>query len=294
MAKVDLHSHTTKSDGRQTVSDLIKKAEEARVKVLAITDHDYMYPKGYAVKEAAEKGIRLLHGIELAFRWEGEVNEVLGYGVDRAKLESFFELVQKQKKSDETENLKLMHEHFAKIGFTLLPLKELLKKLDETNLRAGNIIFNDIYANPKNSQLVEKYSMEPSAGVYDRYLNNRSSPLHFRSVNTFPLPQEVSKALRESGALVFMAHPLHYRNPEAWGKAMLDYVVENKLIDGVEVWHPKHTPEQIEYLKAFAKKHKLLVSGGSDNHYLNKPLGVISDGTEVTDAQMLWLKGIKF
>lgn len=288
--RIDLHTHTIGSDGKQTVFDLINKAESAGVEVLVITDHEFMYPEDFAARDAAKKGITLLHGVELVFSWNGEVNEVLGYLPNYAKLKPFIEKAQKKKNLDEIESLKSMHAEFTRKGFKLSPLEKLLSKLEGKNNRAGEVLFADIYARTENSGLIAKYEMEPSKGIYNKYLNNKLSPLYFKDSREFPTLEEVSDALRKSGAHVFMAHPLHYRNTEEWGKAMLDYAVENKLINGVEVYHRCHKPSQIKYLQEFAKKHKLLISGGTDNHYLEKPLGIMNNGTMLTDAEMPWLK----
>ena len=69
-----------------------------------------------------------------------------------------------------------------------------------------------------------------------------------------------------------MAHV--FRMPENKARKLLKRCAKKNLIDGIEVYHPSHTPEQIEFLKDFARQHSLLMSGGSDSHAPSEPLGV--------------------
>ncbi len=78
--------------------------------------------------------------------------------------------------------------------------------------------------------------------------------------STFPSPEETLEAIHDAGGIAVLAHPGFYNNFE-----LLDELIPLGL-DGVEVWHPENTPEQQEYLKKQAKKHKLVMTGGSDFH----------------------------
>lgn len=77
---------------------------------------------------------------------------------------------------------------------------------------------------------------------------------------TYPSPEETLEAIHEAGGIAVLAHPGFYNNFE-----LLDELIPLGL-DGVEVWHPENTPQQQEYLKKKAKKHKLVMTGGSDFH----------------------------
>ena len=78
--------------------------------------------------------------------------------------------------------------------------------------------------------------------------------------STFPSPEETLEAIHDAGGIAVLAHPGFYNNFE-----LLDELIPLGL-DGVEVWHPENTPEHQEYLKKLAKKHKLVMTGGSDFH----------------------------
>lgn len=99
--------------------------------------------------------------------------------------------------------------------------------------------------------------------IYGELFNELFSPESANNILykiDYPEPKEIIDAIHEAGGIAILAHPGHYDNFD-----LLEELIPQGL-DGVEVWHPKNTPEQTERLKAVAKENKLLMTGGSDFH----------------------------
>jgi len=266
--KVDLHTHTTASDGTQTPAELLARAQKEGIEILSITDHISV---GAYTDLKPPKGMKIINGVEIYFQHGAMMNEVLGYGIDVDKIKPFLAGIIQQRQEDELENLAGIYEMCKTLGFKMSSFDALRRSLCDGNVRAGKIIQQDIYSYPENKPLGIKYDLH-WYHFYDNVLNNPQNKLFYESINTYPTLESASKAIRDAGGLCVMAHI--FKLPENDGKKVLEYAVKNKLLDGVEVYHKLHNKVQEKYLLDFAQKHSLLTSGGTDNHYPNEPLGI--------------------
>ena len=202
-------------------------------------------------------------------------NEVIGYGLPNSrfleKIAPFVDRIKSQSKRDEDADLSYLYEKFVGMGFQLSPLDVLRKRLEMGNVRCGPLVARDVVNIAENADLVEQFGFGIDA-VYQNYFNNPKSPFYFRSGNTYPTLEVVSRAIRDAGGLCVMAHV--FKLPEPSAMALLEYCVARKLIDGVEVYHPVHNETQEAYLLEFCAKHDLYVSGGTDNHASWETLGI--------------------
>lgn len=280
--KIDLHTHTTHSDGEQTVAELVKKAELAGVSVLSITDHNTTtaYSELESIMTPSKKAdIKIIPGVEIIFCENGAMlNELLGYGIDLESIQPFLQKINDIKEQEEINNLARLYEKFLGSGFAMPPLDDLITQIKGSTMRAGTLIrrnLETILSMKGNVEVNKKYGLHPGKGIYDCFLNKPDSGFFFKSVNTFPSLETASREIRNASGKVFMAHV--FKLPEPKAKRLLASCIKKNLLDGIEVYHPLHNAKQMEYLKAFAKKHNLLISGGTDNHFPFDSIGIEAD-----------------
>ena len=285
---IDLHTHTTYSDGRQSIEQLLKKAEEQKLEYISITDHQTVG----AYRELENPDIRNLYsgkiipGIELLFEYNGIVNEVLGYGIDIDKMAKANFLSRDILQNQELFFLQGLHAKFTELGFKLPPLSKLEDELVKGRGIARQIIGRSIVS-PENTKLCESMGILDRVGRLSFYNNEVLTPTgkHFVPQTRISLGA-VCNAIHDTGGLVFMAHIFRANRDMSKNTLdpriidMLDYAVENKLIDGIEVYYQSYaydafTKSQIEYLEKYCKEKNLLLSGGSDNHYTHHELSKI-------------------
>jgi len=256
---VDLHTHTTASDGMLSPDELVMKAFDDGITHLAVTDHDTVAGIQSAAESAEDLGIELIPGIEISARFrEGEVH-ILGLGIDyrnRALLD-FIEEMQVNRK---TRNLAIL-ENAAEKG--------LIKGKPEKLLEERNITGRPHIA----ALLVENGSAAGIQNAFEKYLGfNRElyTPRKLKS------PEDVFALIRECRGIPVIAHP---------NTLMIDNDLDiNSLTDifrswkksgleGIEVFHPNIRPAFSRQLRKAANDLYLFTSGGSDFHnpdYLQK------------------------
>ncbi|WP_289141116.1 PHP domain-containing protein [uncultured Brevibacillus sp.] len=241
---MDLHMHTTASDGKLTPKELLLEAKEWGVTHLAITDHDTVDGYLLAREEAMRLGIGLIPGIE--WNTEGPEDElhILGYGFDISDPRLLHLMDRRQQ--ERIEWASEMVERCNRLGLAIT--------IEDCLVRAkGGIIVRTHIA----EVLVERgYSSTPQA-AFDAYLRKGAPSYVPRPVFS---AQEAIEVTHEVGGIAILAHPGIYPF-EVKLDALLEYG-----IDGIEVYYPKHSAAQTAFWERQAKKHQLIRSGGSDFH----------------------------
>ncbi|MDR0462048.1 MAG: PHP domain-containing protein [Christensenellaceae bacterium] len=278
---IDLHTHTNHSDGRQTVAELLQKAEKQGLKYLSITDHNSV---GAYIELQEHPEIRklfsgeIINGTELEFE-HGEVcNELLGYFIDIYKIKKVKYLDKEYKLKIGFKSFEKMYNLYRGLGFRLSNFEEMTEKFHKAGHFAIPIIAE--IDSEKNIDIARKLGCKSELEFRKWRLENVVSTQgkYYVEKPKSPSMKEVSQVIRDAGGKVFMAHI--WRIGEKQAMPLLDYAVKNGLIDGIEVYYQDQstgfTDEQIEILKEYAQKHNLLISGGSDSHKLNVPLSTLS------------------
>lgn len=242
--EVDLHCHTTASDGLLTPWELVKEAAACGLKGIGITDHDTM--SGWSEAERAGKafGIDILKGIELNTDWHGKEVHILGYEIDPespAVLEKLRRL--------QDARLNRMFEILRKLrnlGIEV-PLSEI-----------QNIARGESVGRPHIAQvLVNKGIVKTIKEGFDRFIGS-GAPAY---VPRYKLsPEEGISLVREAGGVAVLAHPGVYRLEEA-----VPQWIEMGL-QGIEVSHSEHSPKDEQRYRELAKNYGLIMTGGSDFH----------------------------
>ena len=251
-AGLDLHLHTTYSDGRWTLDTLLDHLRHEQFDLAAIADHDRPDTAAAIQKMALEKQLPILVAVEMSSEWKGELVDLLCYGFDPDQ-HAFNELAQD----------------------LLRRQKEISREVYENLQRQGYVFssdaLSDILAQPGLEQpfalvdLLKEHGYglgEPSARklVMDAGFKFETNE-----------PAAIVEAAHQSGAVCLLAHPGRGDGFVNFDIELLDKFRREAPIDGLEVHYPLHTPAQTDMYQEYAQLHHLLVSAGSDSHRPDKP-----------------------
>lgn len=259
MSKVDLHIHTTASDGKFTPAEIVRKAREAGLIYIAICDHDSI--EGVApAQEAASKnpGITVIGGVEVNTDIPAGELHLLGYFYDRNNIELKQTLV--KLRESRIERAQKMINKLRKMGI----------KIDF--VRVQELAGNGSIGRPHIAQaMLEKGYINSFREAFMKYIN-RGGPAYVERDKV--TPAEAIQLILRSGGLPVLAHPLTFDNFEA-------IIAELKPagLVGMEVYYNNYSSEQIKNLLRIAVKFSLIPTGGSDYHGLDSmneaPLGTV-------------------
>lgn len=247
--KADLHMHSVFSDGTDEVPAIVAKAKAAGLSLMSLTDHDTVKGVGLALKEGEKQGIKVLPGIEISTYAICEVH-ILGYNIDINNDRLLTRLAEIEDKRHE------------RIKAILTNLKKYNIELDEEKIfdRIGTVGRMHIA-----KQLLAKGYCQTITEAFDRYLGERGIA-YVPSKRITPL--EGVKLIKAAGGLAVVAHPLIFCQ-----KGKLDDLIgglKTYGLDGLEVYYPTHSLDDTAKLYDLAKKNRLIATGGTDYHGLNK------------------------
>ena len=260
MLQADLHIHTTASDGVFTPSKVVLRAKQKGVQLLAITDHDTVEGLTEACDCAQAQGIQLIPGVELSAGGQAEVH-VLGYGVSakNARLCKFLSDMQNER----LHRAATILEHLKKLNMPL----NMDEITDETNSALGRPLIARAMVNRGYVHSVQQ--------AFDQYLNQgRPAYVARKKLDV----ADAVTLLKEVGAVPVLAHPSLIRMAAADLKNAVHDWLDAGLM-GVEIYHPAMTQYDRMYWLSFARKHDLLVTGGSDFHAIGDKHADIGDMT---------------
>jgi 3',5'-nucleoside bisphosphate phosphatase len=247
-ASIDLHMHTTYSDGRWPAQQLIDHLVSEGYDCVSVTDHDRVDMVASIQQLAAEKNLPVLAGVEMSTEWKGKMGHVLCYGFDpednflRETTESVVRL--------QLENTHAVHDELLQRGYAFPREEEVLAENGGKLRRPGD-----------NGRLLREHGY---AGDWQTALKIIREA-GFRSIMA-DMAETVDAAHR-SGAVCLIAHPgRREQNFTFYDTPLLDELRADVPIDGIEVYHPYHSPEIVKAYLDYVRKHNLLLSTGSDSH----------------------------
>ncbi len=265
---VDLHIHTTYSDGKWTPEGLLKYLAAEQFGLAAITDHDRADTVAPLQQLAREKGLPLLAAVEMTTVWRDpsaplrldpmsglpEMTDLLCFGLvpPPSALDNLArDLLRRQR-----ENTREVYENLQRQGYRFSESPDELESLlatpspDQPHALAALLVKHGYGTG------------QPSAG---RIILEAGCIFATNDL------AEVVEAAHQSGAVCLLAHPGHADGFVTYTPKMLDTLRQDIPIDGLEVYYPKHSPEQTAMYLDYAQRHHLLVSAGSDSHKPEKP-----------------------
>ncbi len=244
----DLHCHTKLSDGALGIDDLLVLAKRSGITTLAITDHDCLAGTIRAKIIGERFGITVIPAVELSCtdQKRGSKAHLLCYFPDKPeRLEGLC-----RRNSVTRKNASKMMALKVAQRYPITPDFIVKCASGSTNLYKQHIM---------RALMEAGYTTTIFGELFDR-LFKKSSPENVLVDAVYASPEETLEEIHAAGGIAVLAHPGMYDNFE-----LLDELIPLGL-DGVEVWHPQNTPDQQEMLKKLAKKHKLVMTGGSDFH----------------------------
>jgi len=244
---IDLHTHTTASDGRCSPAELVARAAAAGVDVLSVTDHDTTAATGDASAACARAGIEFVPGIEITAIVDGRDVHVLGYYIDpESSLLAAFLVEQRRRR---IERLQQMIDRLHTLGVALDKEAVLRPAHDDTSKAAGRPwIARAMVAGGYVADVKE---------AFDRFLAT-GKPAFVPRIG--PSPSDVFAKIHASGGIASLAHP------GLLGRDDLIRGLADAGLDALEAHHGKHTPDDTNRYIALADASGLAISGGSDYH----------------------------
>jgi len=274
--KIDLHVHTkTGSDGNLSLEEVFKEAKKRGIGLLSITDHDSIGCQARAISLARELGISYVTGVELnvSFQYPPEGGKAgksisldfLGYGFDAddPELKTKLKLMREHREARARQILENLNAEFDKEG---------IPRFTEEDLKNIEATVDGAFGRPHIANyLIRKGIVKDKQEAFDKYLVRCDVPKYPLSL------AEASRPIRSAGGILAIAHP---NDPNGTSLVSITRdlgeqtgIIERCMlphIDGVECWHLRHDARTTAHYTEFAKRHGLVMTGGSDCH--QKPI----------------------
>lgn len=250
---IDLHTHSTYSDGTDTPEQLIEKAASKGITTIALCDHDTVAGIQQFIDYAAKFHIHAISGIEISAEWISGECHILGLGIDHTSPEVKSYLSELKESRDE-RNIRICQK---------LNTQGISISIEEVAAEAGG----DIIARPHIANvLVKKGICSSIDDAFTKYLA-RGAAAHVKRLRLSPL--DAISFLKNNNASVFLAHPSKLHLPVDEFRKFIQTLIPIGL-DGLEVFTPYSTDDDIEQYLTLCKEFGMKISGGSDYHGSNK------------------------
>ena len=256
MKKIDLHMHSTASDGTFSPSEIVAAASAANLAAIALTDHDTVDGiDEFIAAGKAHPELMVIPGIEISTYFEGREVHIVGLFIDHHNPQ-LLEFMKKIQGDRHERNMKLV-EKLELAGYPV--------SIDEVTAVSGG----KIIGRPHFAQVIkEKFAFENLQSVFECCLKRGTPGYHPR---VLPQPPETIAAIHAAGGIAVWAHPV-YRNQgeKAWGRRVLKQIAPAGL-DAIEAYYSKFDSNQTRSMLELAQEFNLALSGGSDFHGENSP-----------------------
>ena len=252
MDTIDLHTHSTFSDGTFTPLQLVKYAEEKGLKAFALTDHDTT--EGVKEAKSIETNVEVISGVEISTRYDKKEIHIVGLYVN-------------ENDADLNKQLKYYREKRVTRNF------EILEKLNSLGV---NITIDDVKESCTGDvisrahiakALVSKGFVGSYTEAFDRYLGDNKCAYVPRETLNY---EESMELITKAGGVPVLAHPLLYKMSDTTLENMM-VKLRQKGLKAVEVYYSTHSNSDTQHIMAMANRVGLIYSGGSDFHGATKP-----------------------
>nr|WP_083436982.1 PHP domain-containing protein [Thermincola ferriacetica] len=252
---IDLHVHTTASDGTLTPAELIRYARGRNLAAVAITDHDTIDGLPEALKEAKQQGFELIPGVEISVEHPAGEMHILGYFVDINNRE-LAEALQELRRYREERNPRMLQK-LRDLGMDI-SMAEVAEKA------GGKVVGRPHFA----AVMVEKGYVASFEEAFDKYLGAGKAAYVKKEKLT---PRQGIELIQKAGGIPVLAHPkyLGYNSIELLIEELKN--LKGYGLQGIEAYYSAYSPEETELYLKLAGDYGLLVTGGTDFHGSNKP-----------------------
>lgn len=255
MKTIDLHVHSTYSDGSLTPEELVSLALTSGLSAFALTDHDTTEGVDQAVDAAAGTGLEVIPGIEFSTRFLHRDIHILGYWIDhhsasfQRRLNEFLDA--------RTVRNRQMCERIRQYTGAPISLTKLERCFPDAVITRAHMA----------AWLVDNGVVETRSIAFDKYLGEHAPCFVPKSDVT---PQDAIRLILESGGVPVLAHPLLYALSKKQLRALLGDLKECGLV-GIEAVYVLNRGSDEAFVRSLAEEYGLLITGGSDFHGKNKP-----------------------
>ena len=285
---IDLHTHSTASDGSLSPSALIDEAGKMGISAIALTDHDTIGGLDEAAGAACKHGIGFIPGIELEiarspsiYQNPGGEFHLLGLGLVKPTLE-FTRAIEGLARRREERNLEIL-DRMNKAGIPA--------SYDEIAAVGNHLVGHSIGRPHFATFLVERKIVRNHQQAFARYLA-RGKPFYIPKVGLEF--ENAVELIHQSGGLAILAHPMSLYT--AWGRLpKLIEALKQKGLDGLEAWHPAAKVSACKRLEELGRKLALKITAGSDFHEKTRPnrkLGITAGGKKISESYLEGINGI--
>ena len=300
-SRIDMHIHSTFSDGTLDPDELIRLAVLSNVGTMAITDHDTLLGTKKALSKD-NRGVEIYSGIELsALVRKGKSRiHILGYDfdVDNKDINKIVDFVDKCSEYNFKLYIKCLKDKFPEIDIPKKEIDEILERRRKTLKNIGRVDIANIlvihgYGDDNDHEFPATYTKQDV--VFEKYLN----PVKYQvqSEKKGISEAECIGVIKKAGGLVSLAHPSSLKLDDIeLDKRIAMY--KNMGLDSLEVYHPNNSDKQRRLYFSLAKKYDLLISGGTDYHgYEVKPDIILGHGRngniDIRENELSLIKALK-
>ena len=300
---IDLHTHSSASDGSFTPGALIAEALKRSITAIALTDHDTIAGLEEAEKAALELGIHFIPGIELEIIWErmkitpgstGESSKgefhLLGLGINRPSP-AFREAVEDLARRRQQRNLEIV-EKMNKAGINVsydeiraIARGDSASGANDNGTNTGGPATGSIsIGRPHFADFLAKQKIVKNRDQAFKHYLGRGRPFYSPKVGMEF--EQAAALIKESGGIAVLAHPMSLYT--AWGR-LPDLIksLKERGLDGLEAWHPTAKVSSCKRLEDLGKKLGLIITAGSDFHGKARPdrkLGITAGGKKIDES----------
>jgi predicted metal-dependent phosphoesterase TrpH len=259
---IDLHLHSTASDGTLTPEEIVKLASRFKLRAIALTDHDSVEGIPAALKSAQKYGIEVIPAVELSSDLEGRDIHFLGYYIDHTSEMLLKHL--KNLRKLRFERAVRMVERLRGIGIDI-PLQEVIEKAGSGAVGRAHLA----------RVMVDKGFIDNIEEAFERYIGRKAPCYIEKYIYT---PEEVIDIIRRAGGIAVLAHP---------GLSRVDEYIREFIdhgLKGLEIYHSDHSKDDVRFYRSLAQRMGLIVTGGSDCHGLDSNRGLVIGSVKVPDS----------
>ena len=271
MREIDLHIHTTASDGTCTPREVVRRASELGLRAIAVTDHDTVSGANEAVSAGREYGVEVVPGIEVSTKY-GVAVHILGYYIEKL-VPTLAEMVNDRDVRNE-KIAALMQADGLPVYYA--GMKER---------------FGEVIGRPHFGRILVELGLASSVSdAFDRYLGRDRR--YFVPRRIVDIDSSV-EAVAQSGGVPVLAHPFQYRKNDAELRELIERCMAHGL-RGIECRYSGYDAGQVRYLEDLAEEYGLVKTGGSDFHGGNKPHICLGTGIAgELDVPYAWLERLR-
>lgn len=279
---IDLHIHTSKSDGILTPKEVIDEAMKNNVNVISICDHDTIEAyTDYLLEYAKKNNIKLIYGVEISTKYKGYGYHVLGYNID---------IFNKDLKEELSKIRLARHNYLYEVSKKLNELGYIVNtnELDKIDSVTKAHIANDIINNEKNKDLlIKKFNKIPNKGQFIETLLNENCPCYVEKLSI--TPYVASCMIKKYGGKVILAHPVAYYYEDKKTIKDITNLLKEMNADGIEgnyIYIDKNNIKHndIDIWNNLANKLNIVSTIGSDFHNfdnIHPVIGLINEDIKI-------------